>query len=78
MVDTMLACDLLHMATSSDYSVVAVVCCDTDLVPAFMLAAQLSSKPVILISPVPCWTDPYISMMASVGVTVINGGLDDE
>lgn len=71
MVDTMLACDLLEMASNGEYSGVSVVTADTDLTPPLLHAARRHATRLQLISPINNWSPLHARLLQKRRVNVI-------
>ena len=63
MVDAMLSCDLLELATDSNYSTVSVVSADTDFVPSVLYAARRSSAKLLVQVPMTGWSPDNTSIL---------------
>ena len=71
MVDTHMASDILHAALSNNYSLVAVVSGDTDLVPPLLQAASSSSTRVGLVAGSVAMSQELVDALEQAGVESI-------
>lgn len=70
MVDTLLACDLIEMASGDQYSGISVVTADTDLIPPLLHAARRYATPLQLLAPRTNWSPQYASLLQDRHVSV--------
>lgn len=70
MVDTLLACDLIEMASNGQYSGISVVTADTDLMPPLLHAARRYTTRLQLISPMNNWSPYHAQLLQERRVSV--------
>ena len=70
MVDTLLTCDLLELATDPSVRHIAVVSADTDFVPPLLLARRRSEAVVQLLVPMSGWSPGNTALLSEGEVTV--------
>jgi len=71
MVDTLIACDLVEAGSSPDLDLVALLTCDTDLLPPLVYASSMRRTELAVITPDPCWRSHHVEILNGIGVHLL-------